>query len=115
MGKFKYFSDKELDGLIPDLCFKLERARELYGYPIVITCGYRSPEHNAEIGGVPNSAHTKGMAVDIKAPQDPFIREKLMWAFGAAGFRRVESAPLHFHVDVDTDKPSPAVWQGEDK
>lgn len=115
MGKWKYFTEKEVSGIVDDVVYKLDRARELYGFPIVITCGYRSPEHNAEIGGVPNSAHTKGMAVDIQAPQDPFIREKLMWALGSAGFKRVESAPKHFHVDVDPSKPSPAFWIGDDK
>lgn len=114
MGKYKYFREEELTGLVEDVCFKLDRARQFYGFPIVITCGYRSPEHNAKIGGVPNSAHTKGMAVDIRAPQDPLIREKLMWALGAAGFMRVESAEKHFHVDCDKEKPYPCFWQGKD-
>lgn len=30
-----------------------------------ITSGYRTAEHNASVGGVPNSAHTLGNAVDI--------------------------------------------------
>lgn len=102
--------------MLPDICFKLDRAREFFGNAIELTCGYRNPEHNKEIGGVPDSAHTKGMAADVKAPIDPFQREKLMWAFGAAGFRRVESAPRHFHVDIDDlTKPSPAFFQGDDK
>jgi zinc D-Ala-D-Ala carboxypeptidase len=115
MSLYTYFSDEETEGMVQDVCFKLDRAREFFGFPIVLTCGYRSPEHNAEIGGVPNSAHTKGMAADIRAPQDPVMREKLMWALGAAGFRRVETAPKHFHVDVDDSKPTPCFWEGDDK
>lgn len=116
MGKWKHFTDIETQGMVDDICYKLDRARDLFGAPIELTCGYRSPEHNAEIGGVPDSAHTKGMAADVKAPVDPLMREKMMWAFGAAGFRRVESAPKHFHVDVDDHtKPSPAFWEGDDK
>lgn len=115
MGKWQHFTDDEVKGLLADVVFKLDRARDLFGAPIVITCGYRTPEHNAEIGGVKDSAHTKGMAVDIKAPADPFMREKLAWAFGAAGFRRVESAPKHFHVDIDSDKPTPCFFEGDDK
>lgn len=114
MSKWKYFTDLESIGLTDDFCFKRDRARELYGFPIEQTCGYRTQEHNAEIGGVADSAHTKGMAGDFKAPKDPFMREKMAWAFGAAGFRRVESAPGHFHVDTDSSKPSPAFFQGTD-
>ena len=33
---------------------------------IKITSGYRSPEHNAKIGGVKNSQHITGKAADIK-------------------------------------------------
>lgn len=32
---------------------------------ITINSGYRSPEHNKNVGGVPNSLHTKAMAADI--------------------------------------------------
>jgi zinc D-Ala-D-Ala carboxypeptidase len=114
--KFKYFTDEETKGMMPDVCFKLDRAREFFGNPIVLTCGYRDPVHNAEIGGVPNSAHTKGLAADIKAPADPFQRTKLAWALGSAGFRRLEIAPHHYHVDCDDEiKPSPCVWEGVDK
>jgi zinc D-Ala-D-Ala carboxypeptidase len=115
MSLYNFFSDEETKGMAPDICFKLDRARGYFGAPIVLTCGYRTPEHNAEIGGVPNSSHCKGMAADIKAPADQQMREKLMWALGAAGFRRVESAPHHFHVDVDTEKPFPCWWIGDDK
>lgn len=114
MGKFRYFSDDEIKGLVDDICWKLDRAREYFGNPIVITCGYRSPAHNREIGGVPNSAHTKGMAVDIKAPIDPFQREKLAWALGAAGFRNVESAPRHFHAATDPSVPKDVFYPGDD-
>ena len=114
MSKYKYFTDKEIEGLQPDVVFKLDRAREFFGYPINITCGYRSPEHNAEIGGVPNSEHTFGRAVDIKAPQDSAMRERLMWALGLAGLKRVESAKYHFHIDTSPDKPSPCWWEGKD-
>lgn len=112
---WRYFTEKESKGLIPDLMFKLDRARDFYGFPLVITSGFRDADHNKSIGGVPQSAHTKGMAADIRAPQDPVMREKLMWAFGLAGFKRVETAPRHFHVDVDNDKPSPCFWEGDDK
>ena len=50
----------------PELYALLERIREIFGKPILINSGYRSPEHNAAVGGVKNSYHTKGMAADIR-------------------------------------------------
>lgn len=115
MGRWKFFTDEETRGMTDDICLKLDKARAFFDAPLVLTCGYRDILHNAEIGGVPNSAHMKGMAADIKAPTDAAMREKLMWALGAAGFLRVETAPKHFHVDVDDLKPTPCFWQGEDR
>jgi hypothetical protein len=34
-------------------------------FDLRITSLYRSPQHNAAIGGAPNSYHTKGLAVDF--------------------------------------------------
>jgi uncharacterized protein YcbK (DUF882 family) len=33
--------------------------------PLTVTSGYRSPVHNAKVGGVPNSLHLNGMAADV--------------------------------------------------
>lgn len=43
----------------------LEPARKLYGAPIYVNSGYRSPSVNLAVGGSPNSQHMKGEAVDI--------------------------------------------------
>ena len=114
MKGLKHFTEEETAGMTDDICLKLDRARDFFGAPIVLTCGYRNPEHNAEIGGVPDSAHVKGMAVDVRAPQDAAMREKMMWAFGCAGFHRAETAPKHMHFDTDDTKPTPCFWQGTD-
>lgn len=105
---YKYFSLKEASGLVPDLMFKLDRARELYGFPIVITSGFRTPEENERVHGVPNSAHLSGKAADLQVSQDIFIRMKMVWALGRAGFCRVFVYLRHIHVDVDYTKPHPA-------
>jgi len=53
---------------VKELARNLEVLRAALGQPIIITSGYRTPEHNAAVGGVPNSTHTKGMAADIRVP-----------------------------------------------
>lgn len=45
---------------------QMETVRRLLGdRPIVISSGYRSPEVNRAVGGVVNSAHLQGLAVDF--------------------------------------------------
>lgn len=48
------------------ICGWLEVLRERYGKPIIINSGYRSPQLNRKIGGVKNSNHLTGCAVDIR-------------------------------------------------
>lgn len=43
----------------------LDPLREWYGKPIYINSGYRCPELNKTVGGVPNSFHLTGCAADI--------------------------------------------------
>lgn len=45
----------------------LDPLRELYGKPIKVNSGYRSPIVNAAIGGAKNSEHITGCAADITA------------------------------------------------
>jgi Peptidase M15 len=50
------------------LIIALEQLRALAGKPVVVHDGYRCLEHNQEVGGVLNSEHTRGMAVDVSIP-----------------------------------------------
>ena len=43
----------------------LERIRSWAGAPVKITSGYRTPSHNAIIGGAARSKHLEGRAADI--------------------------------------------------
>ena len=49
----------------------LDPLREALGEPIRITSGYRSPELNRLVGGVPTSQHLKGEAADCTAEAGP--------------------------------------------
>lgn len=45
----------------------LDKVRELWGKPIGVNSGYRSPELNRAVGGAKNSQHLRGEACDITA------------------------------------------------
>lgn len=45
----------------------LQPLRDGWGQPLHVNSGYRCPQLNAAVGGVPTSQHTKGEAADIKA------------------------------------------------
>jgi len=89
----------------------LDRARDLAGVPFVITSGYRCPKHNARVGGRPNSAHTRGFAADISAPNSR-QRALIVEALFRVGFRRlgIDFERGFVHVDCDPEKPSPRLW-----
>jgi len=44
----------------------LQNFRDWLGSPVIVLSGYRSPIHNSNIGGSPNSQHLKGKASDLK-------------------------------------------------
>lgn len=46
----------------------MEAVRAILGHPIVVTSGYRSPDVNRIVGGVADSAHIRGRAVDFICP-----------------------------------------------
>jgi uncharacterized protein YcbK (DUF882 family) len=48
------------------LAKNLQVLRDEVKKPIKITSGYRSPEHNAKVGGVKSSRHITGEAADFK-------------------------------------------------
>ena len=50
--------DRLLDGL--------QALREKAGFPIRINSGFRCNNHNADVGGSPNSQHRLGKAADIR-------------------------------------------------
>lgn len=43
----------------------LQPLRDAVGVPLRISSGYRCPQLNAKVGGVPTSQHTKGEAADV--------------------------------------------------
>lgn len=49
-----------------ELLEKLEQLRVRLGKSLILSCGYRCPQHNEKVGGTPNSFHTQGIAADVR-------------------------------------------------
>lgn len=87
----------------------LDNARDIADISFRITSGYRTKSHNQQIGGVPDSAHTKGRAADIAATSGT-KRWIIINSLLQAGFNRIGIANTFIHVDNDPDKPQSVIW-----
>lgn len=71
--------DDVMDNLLL-LIEELDKIRDEFGSPIYINSGYRCPDLNKAVGGVPNSAHLYGLAADITSKDNKklfqLIKEK---------------------------------------
>ena len=79
---------------------KLEALRAFVGKPVNLTCAYRCPIHNANVGGIPGSLHTKGMAADLFVsgmPVNDLARAADQVGFGGIG-RYIHDEFVH--VDI---------------
>ena len=57
----------------------LDPLREWYGKPIMVNSGYRCPELNRAVGGVPDSQHLSGEAADIDVNDTRENRRLFSW------------------------------------
>lgn len=114
----KYFKLSEFDS--PDLIGSgeemkqstlnlLDEAREVAGIPFVINSGYRTEKHNADVGGVQGSSHTKGYAIDV-ACSSSFNRFKIINAALQVGFTRIGVSESFVHLDNDPGKAQTVIW-----
>lgn len=110
----KHFSEREVRGLKPELVAKLDQARGFAGVPFIITSGYRSPEDNTAAGGVEDSAHTRGEAVDL-ACSSSSVRHKMLSSLYLVGFNRIGVYDRHLHADVSSSLPQGVTWWGKSK
>lgn len=108
--EYKWFSPEEVEGLDANFVAKLDLARQAAGIPFLITSGFRSPETNQSTpGAVSDSAHLKGLAVDLRVTNDHEVA-LIFDAAKAVGITRrlvyvdQDFNPVHVHIDVDPDK-----------
>jgi len=93
----------------------LDRLRETVGQPLTLTNVCRCEEHNAEVGGVPNSQHVRGTAADVAVPEGWTVKQ-LGKAAKDVGF---DGIGLYLedefvHVDVRDAGQSPGAFRWED-
>ncbi len=59
----------ELEANLEKLLKLLNQFRIAYGKPMICSSGYRTKEHNADVGGRPYSAHLTCEAADFEDPK----------------------------------------------
>jgi uncharacterized protein YcbK (DUF882 family) len=107
--KYKYFSAKEIVGLKPELVQKLDTARGIAGFPFPIISGKRTLDRNEDVGGVENSSHLTGEAVDLSCP-DSVKRMKMVKALLEVGFNRIGINKTSIHADISKTLPQNVIW-----
>lgn len=120
---YKYFKLSEFDSpdrpgsgelMEHEVIQALDIARDIYGYPMVITSGFRTIEHNRSLiergyAASPNSSHLLGWAVDIAVPNSQ-RRFLMLEALLDAGFHRIGLGKTFIHVDLDPNKTPNCIW-----
>lgn len=78
----------------------LDSLRTKFGQPIKINSSWRDPLHNAEVGGVADSSHLKGCAVDVEVLPGTYIYDLIALAiqvgFNGIGINKKTGTPTGF-------------------
>lgn len=118
MIKAKYFKESEFKACTPrcsmqdmsqQLMYMLDAAREIAGIPFVLNSAYRSKEWDKSKGRTGNSAHTRGLAVDIRCNSNA-NRYIILTALLRAGFTRIGVGKTYIHADIDNSLTQRVVW-----
>lgn len=108
----KFFTkekDPKMIGVNDKLMFMLDNARMIAQIPFIITSGVRTEEENKKVGGAVDSAHLKGLAVDLHC-HDSLSRYFIVYGLFVAGFKRIGIASDHIHADIDPSKDQSIIF-----
>lgn len=72
--------------------------------PFIINSAYRTPTHNQTVGGSKNSAHLRGLAVDVRAV-GMSAKYKIIKAATANNIYRIGIYKTFIHLDNDYSLP----------
>lgn len=115
---YKYFRLPEFDSpdepgsgelMEANVLEALDNARDLAGFPFVVTSGVRSIAHNKAVGGSRSSSHLMGYAVDLAVPNSR-RRFIMLESLLDAGFTRIGIGEDFMHVDMDPNKTQNVIW-----
>ena len=100
-----------------DFITRLDQVRELLGFPLHITSGYRCPDHNDAVSTTGRDGpHTTGRAADVGisgAQAVALIRRATATAIAGIGVnQRGDHAKRFIHLDdlQSPDHPRPNIW-----
>lgn len=114
----KYFSESEFKRCVPPcslqdmnqhLMTRLDNARYQAGIPFVLNSAFRSVAYEKSKGRNANSAHTRGLAVDIRCNTSQ-NRMKILKSLLDNGFNRIGIGKTYIHADIDKSLPQNVVW-----
>lgn len=117
-GEYEHFTKKEFDcketgenGMKQAFLDRLQALRHEYNKPMIITSGYRSPNHSLEARKSSPGPHTTGMAADIRVGPGEDVHTLLelafRYGFTGIGVSQREGRPRFVHLDTVNRK---AVW-----
>lgn len=122
MSDYKYFTHEEMacthckkNEMDDAFMAKLDFLREVYNKPMIVSSGYRCPEHPIEARKESAGAHSTGKAVDIAVSrEEAYMLLKLAMQAGFMGVGLQQKGSGRFlHLDMcnNTDRyPRPTVW-----
>lgn len=125
--KLRYFTVDEFDQkdspgsgayMDPEFLQLVDELRHLYGHPMVVSSGYRSPEYNARVSSTGlDGPHTTGRAADFAVSGNRAHRLlRFALELGFSGIGISQKGPHHtrfIHLDTLTSAdhvPRPWVW-----
>lgn len=91
-----------------DMVERLQRVREIYCNPIVITSGCRCKSHNSSVGGSEYSEHLRGLGCDIScvSSEERYVLIPLL----LNEFIRIGIGPNFIHLGIDIFKHKNVMW-----
>ena len=118
MKTAQFFCEKEFKTCVPPgsmqdmdqrLLTMLDACRREAGIPFILNSAYRSEEYDRAKGRTTNSAHHRGLAVDIRAT-DGATKYKIVEAALFVGFNRIGIGSTFIHLDCDESLPQNVIW-----